>query len=70
MSESFSPSWPDDREDTGPSTLAVVELPMPMGMVIAESLTLADKIEVTEVREGSNAEKVRTFRYVQLCVCV
>ena len=57
MSEVFNPSWPDDRDDRAPSSLCVVELPLPMGMIIEDSATLDGKIEVAEVKPDSNAEK-------------
>lgn len=52
MTETFAPSFKDDQ-----SSLAVVEVPLPLGMVIEESETLEKRIQVAEVTEGSNAEK-------------
>ena len=51
MTEQFSPSWKDDL-----CSLACVEVPMPLGMVIEESGTMKGRIEVVDIVEGSNAE--------------
>mmetsp|Transcript_18813 Transcript_18813/g.39327 ORF Transcript_18813/g.39327 Transcript_18813/m.39327 type:complete len:209 (-) Transcript_18813:133-759(-) len=61
MTEVFNPSWRDDDEDKAPSNLCVVEVPMPLGMIIEETMPgsndlLNDKIQVGEVKPGSNAE--------------
>ena len=52
MVEDFGPSWKDDQ-----CSLAPVEASLPLGMVIEESENLPGRFEISEVREGSNAEK-------------
>ena len=57
MREEFTPSWKD-----GECELAVVRVPLPMGMVIEDNPTSPDDrmpgfINVAEVTDGSNAAK-------------
>jgi hypothetical protein len=58
MTETFASSWRDER-----CALAVVDVPLPLGLVLQECAGLADgltapgkRIEVAEVTAGSNAE--------------
>merc|ERR1719271_2358616 len=51
MDELFNPGFKGDT-----SSLGVVELPLPMGMIFEESEVAQGKFEIVEVVPGSNAE--------------